>query len=121
MASQMEDDTQTEIQTQVVVSMLDGTSMTVSAPPPSAQKRKKEMDLNELGYRMSWSQSRVFSGRTMFLQRALDAYRNKTRSSMMAAGMDVTTSAPHLETRAGKRRWLERTRRQKPAASSSSS
>lgn len=70
MASQMEDDTQTEIQTQVVVSMLDGTSMTVSAPPPSAQKRKKEMDLNELGYRMSWSQSRVFSGRTMFLQRA---------------------------------------------------
>jgi len=70
MASQMEDDSQTEVQTQVVVPMLDGTSMTIAPPPPSGPKRKKEMDLNELGYRMSWSQSRVFAGRTMFLQRA---------------------------------------------------
>lgn len=70
MASQMEDDSQTEVQTQVIVPMLDGTSMTIAPPPPSGPKRKKEMDLNELGYRMSWSQSRVFAGRTMFLQRA---------------------------------------------------
>ncbi|KAG0136701.1 hypothetical protein HOY82DRAFT_536098 [Tuber indicum] len=119
MASQMEDDSQTEVQTQVVVPMLDGTSMTIAPPPPSGPKRKKEMDLNELGYRMSWSQSRVFAGRTMFLQRALDAYRNKMRSSMMAAGTDVTSTAPHLETRAGKRRWLERNRRSKPSGSSS--
>jgi hypothetical protein len=119
MASQMEDDSQTETQTQIIVPMLDGSSMTVSPPPPSGSKKKKELDLNELGYRMSWSQSRVFAGRTMFLQRALDAYRNKMRSSMMAAGTDVTTSAPHLETRAGKRKWLERNRRSKPSSPSS--
>jgi len=64
------DNNGTEIHTQVVVSMLDGTNMTVPTPPPSSAKRKKENDLNELGYRMSWSQSRVFAGRTMFLQRA---------------------------------------------------
>jgi len=54
----------------------------------------------------------------MFLQRALDAYRNKMRSSMMAAGTDVTTTAaPHLETRVGKRKWLERSRRSRGAGS----
>jgi len=111
------DNNGTEIHTQVVVPMLDGTNMTVPTPPPSSAKRKKENDLNELGYRMSWSQSRVFAGRTMFLQRALDAYRNKMRSSMMAAGTDVATSAPHLETRVGKRRWMERTRRSRGAGS----
>ncbi|KAI5791934.1 hypothetical protein EDC01DRAFT_616249 [Geopyxis carbonaria] len=108
----------TETHTQVIVPMLDGSNMTVQTPPPSNNKRKKEHDLNELGYRMSWSQSRVFAGRTMFLQRALDAYRNKMRSSMMAAGTDVTTSAPHLETRVGKRKWLERSRRSRGAGSS---
>lgn len=56
--------------TQISVNLLDGSHMDVSAPPPSAGKRKKERQLNELGYRMSWSQSRVFAGRTMFLQRA---------------------------------------------------
>ena len=63
----------TEIHTQVVVPMLDGSSMTVPTPQPSSAKRKKENDLNELGYRMSWSQSRVFAGRTMFLQRACES------------------------------------------------
>lgn len=76
MASQMEDDSQTETQTQIIVPMLDGSSMTVSPPPPSGSKRRKELDLNELGYRMSWSQSRVFAGRTMFLQRARKSRRS---------------------------------------------
>jgi len=107
-----------ETHTSITVPMLDGTNMTVAAPPPSNTKRRKELDLNELGYRMSWSQSRVFAGRTMFLQRALDAYRNKMRSSMMANGQDVVSSAPHLETRVGKRKWLERNRRSRGAGSS---
>lgn len=59
-----------ETHTSIIVPMLDGSNMTVATPPPSNSKRKKELDLNELGYRMSWSQSRVFAGRTMFLQRA---------------------------------------------------
>lgn len=41
----------------------------------------------------------------------VDAYRNKMRSTMMADGQEATQIAPHFETRVGKRRWLERTRR----------
>jgi len=72
--------------------------------------------LNDLGYRMSWGQSRVFAGRTLFLQKALDAYRNKMRSTMLTAGQEVTSVAPHFETRVGKRKWLERSKRNRAAA-----
>ncbi|KAF2264159.1 hypothetical protein CC78DRAFT_248170 [Lojkania enalia] len=82
-------------------------------PKLTKAKRSKEITLNDLGYRMSWSQSRVFAGRTLFLQKSLDAYRNKMRSSMMGAGQDVATVAPHFETRVGKRRWNERIERNK--------
>lgn len=37
----------------------------------------------------------------------VDAYRNKMRSTMIAGGQDVST-APHFETRPGKRKWQER-------------
>ncbi|KAF2085354.1 hypothetical protein K490DRAFT_46728 [Saccharata proteae CBS 121410] len=96
--------------TLVEVPMLDGSEAKVPKPLVTRTKRTKEVTLNDLGYRMSWSQSRVFSGRTLFLQRSLDAYRNKMRSTMVAAGQDV---APHFETRVGKRRWLERSKRAK--------
>lgn len=55
---------------QITVPLLDGSSLPVSAPPPAPGKKRKERQLNELGYRMSWSQSRVFAGRPIFLQRA---------------------------------------------------
>lgn len=42
----------------------------VAVPGIAQGKRDREMVLNDLGYRMSWSQSRVFAGRTLFLQRA---------------------------------------------------
>ncbi|KAF3939628.1 hypothetical protein ABW19_dt0203143 [Dactylella cylindrospora] len=98
------------------IQMMDGSNLDVSTPPPTKIRKDKETALNDLGYRMSWSQSRVFAGRTMFLQRALDAYRNKMRSSMIAAGQDVSTIAPYLETRVGKRKWLERNRRSKASS-----
>ncbi|KAF1816245.1 hypothetical protein P152DRAFT_388907 [Eremomyces bilateralis CBS 781.70] len=98
-------------QTVVAVPMLDGSEAKVTLPRMNRTKRGKEMTLNDLGYRMSWSQSRVFSGRTLFLQRSLDAYRNKMRSTMVAAGQDVSNVAPHFETRVGKRKWLERSKR----------
>lgn len=52
----------------------------------------------------------------MFLQGArfstlVDAYRNKMRSTMVAAGQDVTNVAPHFETRVGKRKWMERSKK----------
>ena len=56
--------------TLVPVPTLDGTEAEVPTPRMTRTKRKKEAALNDLGYRMSWSQSRVFAGRTIFLQRA---------------------------------------------------
>jgi len=43
----------------------------------------------------------------------VDAYRNKMRSTMVAAGHDVASVAPHFETRVGKRKWIERNKRAK--------
>lgn len=55
--------------TLVPVPMLEGEG-TVAVPKIAKRKRDKEVLLNDLGYRMSWGQSRVFSGRQLFLQRA---------------------------------------------------
>ncbi|KAJ5958469.1 uncharacterized protein N7479_005619 [Penicillium vulpinum] len=83
----------------------------IEVPKLSRRKHHKELMLNDLGYRMSWSQSRVFAGRMLFLQRSLDAYRDKMRSSMLAAGQDSGDIPDHFDTRRGKRRFLERGRR----------
>ncbi|KAJ6034942.1 hypothetical protein N7499_002158 [Penicillium canescens] len=80
----------------------------VEVPRLSRKRHTKELLLNDLGYRMSWSQSRVFAGRMLFLQKSLDAYRNKMRSSMLAAGQDPMDIPDHFDTRRGKRRFLER-------------
>ncbi|CAL5872101.1 uncharacterized protein PFLUO_LOCUS6358 [Penicillium psychrofluorescens] len=87
---------------------LDGGEREIAVPQLSRRKHRKEVLLNDLAYRMSWSQSRAFAGRTLFLQRSLDAYRNKMRSSMLAAGQDPATIPDHFDTRRGKRRFLER-------------
>lgn len=97
--------------TLVPVSLMDGSDAKLPVPRMTKSRRGKESALNELGYRMSWSQARQFNGRTLFLQRSLDAYRNKMRSTMVAGGQDVASIAPHFETRTGKRKWLERTKR----------
>ncbi|KAF2716155.1 hypothetical protein K431DRAFT_26157 [Polychaeton citri CBS 116435] len=92
--------------TLVPVSLMDGSETKLSVPRMAKSRRVKEVCLNELGYRMSWGQARTFNGRTLFLQRSLDAYRNKMRSTMLANGN--TDVASHFETRPGKRKWLER-------------
>lgn len=56
--------------TLVPVPMMDGTEARVPKPRLTRTKRSKEVTLNDLGYRMSWSQGRVFAGRTLFLQRS---------------------------------------------------
>jgi len=60
----------TVVKTMVPVPMMDGSEAKVPMPRMGRAKRAKEVTLNDLGYRMSWSQSRVFSGRTLFLQRS---------------------------------------------------
>ena len=49
--------------------MLEG-SAELPVPGLGRKWRQKEEKLNDLGYRMSWSQSRTFAGRVMFLQRS---------------------------------------------------
>nr|OQO27487.1 hypothetical protein B0A51_06202 [Rachicladosporium sp. CCFEE 5018] len=93
--------------TLVPVSIMDGSEAKLPVPRMTKGRRETEVALNELGYRMSWSQARTFNGRTLFLQRSLDAYRNKMRSTMIAGGQEPANIAPHFETRPGKRKWLE--------------
>jgi hypothetical protein len=111
--------------TTVPVQMLDA-EMDQVVPKLTRSKKRKEQNLNEIGYRMAWSQMRVFDGRPIFLQRAckfppplhrptcadpylsVDAYRNKQRSMMVTAGQESSAIPSHLETRVGKRRWSER-------------
>ncbi|KAI6088460.1 hypothetical protein F4821DRAFT_257959 [Hypoxylon rubiginosum] len=91
--------------------MSDGNEDEVAIPRIRKSTRLKEVRLNDLAYRMAWMHSRVFAGRTIFLQRALDCYRNKTCTAIEGVTQDVRTMVPHFETRVGKRRWSERMRR----------
>ncbi|OTA00132.1 hypothetical protein A9Z42_0045360 [Trichoderma parareesei] len=95
----------------VKVSVAEGQEVEATIPRLRKSGRAKEVRLNDLGYRMAWLQSRVFSGRTVFLQRALDCYRNKTRAAIESTMADVHAVAPHFETRPGKRRWVGRMKR----------
>lgn len=56
--------------TLVPVPSLDGGEREIAVPQLSRRKHRKEVLLNDLAYRMSWSQSRVFAGRMLFLQRS---------------------------------------------------
>ncbi|KAJ3579662.1 hypothetical protein NPX13_g904 [Xylaria arbuscula] len=92
----------------VKVPLSNGTEGDVAIPRMRNSNRTKEVRLNDLGYRMAWLNGRPFAGRTIFMQRALDCYRNKTRTAVEGAMLDIQKSAPHYETRVGKRRWNER-------------
>ncbi|TVY45590.1 hypothetical protein LSUB1_G000948 [Lachnellula subtilissima] len=96
----------------VNVPLTDGGEGEVEVPKMRNSVRSKEVKLNDLGYRLTWHQSRVFADKTVFLQKALDAYRAKVLDSMQGAGKDIA-AAPHFETRVGKRRWNERSKRGK--------
>lgn len=54
----------------VKVPIGEGTEAEIAIPRMRKSMRGKEVRLNDLGYRMAWLQSRVFAGRTVFLQRA---------------------------------------------------
>lgn len=54
----------------VPVPMLEGGEGEMAVPKIGRARRRREEMVNDLGYSMSWSQSRSFAGRTMFLQRA---------------------------------------------------
>jgi hypothetical protein len=60
--------------TLVPVQLPDGSESKTPIPRTTRTSRGKEVTLNDLGYRMSWSQSRVFAGRTLFLQRSCEFF-----------------------------------------------
>lgn len=60
--------------TMVPIPLLEG-GQELPLPRISKSKRKREDTVNEMGYRMSWSQSRVFSGRILFLQKSRKSTR----------------------------------------------
>ena len=55
--------------TSVPIPLLEG-GQELSLPKISKNKKKRENTVNEMGYRMSWSQGRVFAGRLLFLQKS---------------------------------------------------
>lgn len=55
--------------TSVLAPSLDG-EREIDVPQLSRRRHQKEVLLNDLGYRLSWSQSRVFADRRLFLQRS---------------------------------------------------
>jgi hypothetical protein len=67
--------------TLVPVPTMDGSEVKVPRPRLTRSKRSKEVTLNEMGYRMSWSQGRVFAGRTLFLQKSRKFKRKVPRSA----------------------------------------
>lgn len=92
----------------VRVPLPDGTETSLAAPRIRKSQRMKEVKINELGYRMTWHQSRVFAGRTVFLQKALDCYRTRVAQVLEGPGGEGLSKVPHFETRVGKRRLGER-------------
>jgi hypothetical protein len=56
--------------TMVQVPLGDGGEAEVATPRMRKSQRSKEVKLNDLGYRMTWHQSRVFADKTVFLQKA---------------------------------------------------
>jgi hypothetical protein len=54
----------------VQVPLADGGEAEVGVPRMRKSVRSKEVRLNDLGYRMTWHQSRVFADKTVFLQKA---------------------------------------------------
>ena len=64
-----DDENATIGRTMVPVPLLEG-GQKIAMPWISRAKKRRENTLNELGYRMSWSQSRVFAGRILFLQKS---------------------------------------------------
>ncbi|OAA72135.1 hypothetical protein ISF_01208 [Cordyceps fumosorosea ARSEF 2679] len=96
--------------TSVRVPLPDSQDGEVMIPRMRRSRRARELKLNDMGHRMAWLQSRVFSGRNLFLQRALDCYRTKTCAAIEGNMQDVRASAAHFELRTGKRRWVDRSR-----------
>ncbi|KAG5513181.1 hypothetical protein PMAC_001551 [Pneumocystis sp. 'macacae'] len=64
------------------------------------EETKKEQAINEIGWKLAWLNMRLFANRPSFLQRAVDAYRNK---------IELITCEEKWGTRKGRKAWLSKT------------
>lgn len=127
---------QTNISTLVEVPMADGSKFEVAVPRMTRSRRRRELDLNDLGYRLSWTHQqggpvRTFDRRPIFLQKArtlcdalegpylpitstrltpsvVDLFCRKSRESLESKGISPPS---HIISRPGKRRWEVRVSR----------
>ncbi|KAG4304994.1 hypothetical protein PORY_001669 [Pneumocystis oryctolagi] len=60
---------------------------------------KREQLMNEIGWKLAWLNMRLFANRPSFLQRAVDAYRNK---------IELVTCEEKWGTRKGRKAWLSK-------------
>jgi hypothetical protein len=67
----------------VKVPLAEGQECELAIPRMRRVIRSKEVRLNDLGYRMAWLQSRVFAGRTVFLQRACECFHSLGRAMVL--------------------------------------
>lgn len=58
----------------VPVQMLDKGEGRLNVPGLGRRAQEREDKLNDLGYRISWGQSRVFAGRVLFLQKSRESH-----------------------------------------------
>ena len=91
--------------TLVQVPMLEGREGDLKVPGLGRQARDKEEQLNEMGYRISWNQRKLFADRVLFLQQSLDVYRARIWDGVNK-GQEIKTAAPVYETRIGKKKWV---------------
>ena len=78
----------------VKVPMGEGQDGEVAIPRTRKLFRGKEVRLNDLGYRMAWLQSRVFAGRTVFLQRACKCFHTLPSISRSPARIITNMDGP---------------------------
>jgi hypothetical protein len=118
----------------VKVPLPNGDETEVPVPRTKKAIRAKEVRINDLGYRLSWLQSRTFHQRKTYLQKArkcpgsqdnprlndmgwltipsniVDGYRSRIASDL-TGHKDIRSVAPHFEVRAGKRMFSDRVER----------
>lgn len=63
------------------------------------EEAKKEQMINEIGWKLAWLNMRLFANRLSFLQRAVDAYRNK---------IELVTCEEKWGTRKGRKAWFSK-------------
>lgn len=98
---------------------------TLRVPGLARRANGREEKLNDLGYRMSWSQSRLFAGRMVFLQKSRESLSpspsvwrgSRGAGGSMSGRWDTPTDGPAQWTRIATRsaaRWPPAARRSRP-------